>query len=33
MSVKNIANEKSFLIDIFIIVGGKNEIFFLPTYP
>jgi hypothetical protein len=33
MFVKNIANERSFLSDIFIIVGGKNKIFFLlPTH-
>jgi hypothetical protein len=28
--VKNIANERC---DILIIVGGKNKIFFQPTYP
>jgi hypothetical protein len=30
--VKNIANERFFWCDIFIIVGGKNRIFFLFTY-
>jgi hypothetical protein len=32
MLVINVANERSFLSDIFIIVDGQSKIFFLPTY-